>query len=41
MTWVWGSSEAENLKKEAVNMLKGEEVSSNVSAISNKTSYEE
>ena len=29
------------LKKEAVNMLKGEEVSSNVSAISNKTTYEE
>ena len=35
------SSEAENLKKEAVEMLKGNEVSSNVSAISNQASYEQ
>ena len=35
------SPEAESLKKDAINMLKGEDVSSDVSAISNKTSYEE
>ena len=35
------SPEAENLKNDAINMLKGEDVSSDVSAISNKTSYEE
>ena len=34
------SSEAEGLKKDAVNMLKGEEISSNVSAISTQASYE-
>ena len=35
------SEEASNVKNEAINMLKGEEVSSNVSAISTKASYEE
>ena len=35
------SSEAENLKKEAVEMLKGNEVSSNVSAVSGHASYEQ
>ena len=35
------SSEAENLKKEAVDMLKGNEVSSDVSAVSSHASYEQ
>ena len=35
------SPEAESLKKEAVEMLKGNEVSSNVSAVSSHASYEQ
>ena len=35
------STEAESLKGDAINMLKGEEVSSDVSAVSTHASYEE